>query len=87
MREVAVQETGIRTLMDTRQIDIRKLTLKRGACYGDCPVYEVTLFADGTVTWVGEFFVDQLRAMLTVSESGPRLALLDENGKPLWYEP
>lgn len=30
------------------------VTLRRGACFGACPVYSVTLFGDGRVTAVGE---------------------------------
>ena len=33
------------------------LTLKRTACYGTCPIYEVTLEPNNTVTFVGERFV------------------------------
>jgi hypothetical protein len=32
---------------------IRALTLDRGACYGRCPVYQVTVTADGRVAWCG----------------------------------
>lgn len=46
--------------MNAKQLEIRKLTLRREPCYGTCPVYEVTLLADGTVTWVGEIFVDSV---------------------------
>jgi len=36
---------------------IQKLALRRGPCYGNCPVYEVIASADGTVKWRGGFFV------------------------------
>jgi hypothetical protein len=39
---------------------ITSVTLRRGACFGTCPIYEVTLRADGTATWDGERFVDRL---------------------------
>lgn len=32
--------------------------LERSACYGSCPSYKVTLRGDGTVTYVGNAFVD-----------------------------
>jgi Domain of unknown function (DUF6438) len=39
---------------------IATVTLRRGPCFGSCPVYEVTLAADGSATWKGERFVDRL---------------------------
>jgi Domain of unknown function (DUF6438) len=36
------------------------VTLRRGACFGTCPVYEVTLASDGTAIWDGERFVERL---------------------------
>lgn len=41
-------------------LEITSITLRRGACFGTCPIYEVTLNADGTATWDGERFVDLL---------------------------
>lgn len=34
------------------------ITLERTPCFGSCPVYTITIFADGTVTYQGENFVD-----------------------------
>ncbi len=33
------------------------VTLSRSGCYGTCPSYEVTLYADGRVEWQGHSFV------------------------------
>ena len=33
------------------------VTLRRTACYGTCPVYEVQIFANGKVVYTGERFV------------------------------
>lgn len=33
------------------------ITLERTACFGTCPVYTVSIFEDGTVTYEGENFV------------------------------
>lgn len=53
-----------------------KIVLKRGACYGECPVYALTIFADGKVFFEGQKYVkvlgrqekkisdDQLRQLL-----------------------
>jgi hypothetical protein len=40
--------------------ELTSITLRRGPCFGSCPMYEVTLRADGTATWDGERFVDRL---------------------------
>ena len=33
------------------------ITIKREACFGDCPVYSVQIYANGTVVYRGEEFV------------------------------
>ena len=40
--------------------EVTSITLRRGACFGTCPIYEVTLNADGTASWDGERFVDRV---------------------------
>jgi hypothetical protein len=47
--------------MDGRN-EISAITLRRGPCFGFCPVYEVTIQADGRATWRGERFVERLGA-------------------------
>lgn len=39
---------------------ITAVRLRRGACFGTCPIYEVTLHSDGTAEWEGERFVDRI---------------------------
>ena len=34
------------------------ITLQRTACFGACPVYTVSIYADGTVAYNGERFVE-----------------------------
>lgn len=34
------------------------ITLERTACFGTCPIYTVTIYEDGTVTYSGENFVE-----------------------------
>ena len=46
--------------MNSYSTDISSVKLRRGPCFGTCPMYEVTLRADGTATWDGERFVDRL---------------------------
>jgi hypothetical protein len=33
------------------------ITLERGACFGSCPVYKLTIYDDGTVEYEGKEFV------------------------------
>ena len=35
------------------------ITLKRGMCFGPCPVYTVTVSSDGRVEWDGDNFVTE----------------------------
>lgn len=44
--------------VDYAEIDV--VTLHRGPCFGRCPLYSVTLRADGSANWDGERFVDRL---------------------------
>ena len=46
--------------MDEYGSEVTSITLRRGACFGTCPIYQVTLNADGTATWDGEQFVDRI---------------------------
>lgn len=36
------------------------ITLERTACYGTCPIYQLTIFSDGRVEFVGERFVKKI---------------------------
>jgi hypothetical protein len=33
------------------------ITIERGGCFGECPVYSATIFLDGTVVFDGQHFV------------------------------
>ncbi len=33
------------------------ITLERGACYGMCPVYSLTIYGNGKVVYKGDMFV------------------------------
>lgn len=46
--------------VETYRAEITSITLRRGPCFGSCPVYEIALAADGTATWNGERFVERL---------------------------
>jgi (2Fe-2S) ferredoxin len=41
-----------------QEVNDVRLTLERTACFGVCPVYTVTIYADGTVIYEGTNFVD-----------------------------
>src|SRR6185503_5111354 len=59
-----VSKRGVRRTnpRDLRKVDdvaeygaeITSVKLERGACFGRCPVYDVTLAADGTAVWNGD---------------------------------
>lgn len=36
------------------------IRLSRGACYGECPIYDLTVRADGVVSWEGKGFVAKM---------------------------
>ncbi len=44
------------------------ITLERTACRGVCPIYTVTILEDGTVTYVGENFVEMTGEQVTEIE-------------------
>jgi len=49
---------GVAQGADSARIEnLERFTLARGACYGTCPVYRVTIFQDGRVEYMGEHFV------------------------------
>jgi hypothetical protein len=70
------------------------ITLERTACYGTCPVYKITISADGTVVFEGRRFVkkvgsvksaisqEQLRELLAAFEKIRYLELRDRYEEP-----
>lgn len=36
-----------------------RVTMSKGACFGQCPIYTATVYGDGTVEYYGERFVDR----------------------------
>ena len=66
---------------------IVSVTLRRGACHGSCPVYEVTLAADGAATWHGERFVDRIgdyRGRADENDVGKLIGFLSRAGFLGW---
>jgi Domain of unknown function (DUF6438) len=53
-----------------------KITLERTDCFGGCPVYKLTIIADGTVVFEGRRFVKQEGAPIKSSVSRERLKQL-----------
>jgi hypothetical protein len=65
------------------------VTLRRGLCFGTCPMYEVTLTAEGSATWHGERFVDRLgyhEGQVDVNDFG-RLARFIQRADFFGWEP
>jgi hypothetical protein len=56
---VVISALGISPLAsaDSSEAGWESVTLSRGACYGQCPIYDVTIRADGRVVFNGEKFV------------------------------
>ncbi len=53
------QKGGGETQAERRAgVQITEITLERTACFGTCPMYKVTLKADGTFTYVGQEYVE-----------------------------
>ncbi len=48
------------------------ITLERTACFGACPVYTLSIYADGTVVYNGERFVDVEGEQTTQHRPGRR---------------
>ncbi|HEY9627533.1 MAG TPA: DUF6438 domain-containing protein [Coleofasciculaceae cyanobacterium] len=66
------------------------ITLERTACYGPCPVYELTVYGDGKVVYEGRAFVaaqgrrtaqispEQVQQLVTAFETANFFALKDQ---------
>lgn len=48
-----------KTKMVNLQEGAVKYTLKKGACYGTCPIYELKIYEGGKAEFIGERFVDK----------------------------
>lgn len=53
------------------------ITLSRGACYGECPTYELTVRADGLVSWEGKGFVAKMGSATRRIDPARARALFD----------
>lgn len=51
-------------------IDIPLITMQRTPCFGFCPVYDVALYADGTVAYVGIAHVDNIGVHIYQADPG-----------------
>ncbi len=51
---------GVRVRRVDAARDITRVKLRRGMCYGTCPVFDLTLRADGTAIWNGQAWVEPL---------------------------
>ena len=67
---------------------IRYVSLSRTACYGTCPVYSVTIDADGSITFQGREFVKSLGKQTKHSETAFAAVtkLVQESGFAQWKE-
>lgn len=51
------------------------ITLERTACYGTCPVYQVSIFADGKIVYEGKQYVDHIGTYSAKIDKNVALAL------------
>lgn len=61
--------------------------LKRGACFGRCPMYSVTVFTDGAVSFDGERFVEtqgHATGKLDAAALGKLVKRLESSGFAEW---
>jgi hypothetical protein len=54
-----------------------KITLKRSACFGTCPVYSIIINGDGVVNYQGEKYVKQLGDIKTTIPPSKVKTLID----------
>jgi Domain of unknown function (DUF6438) len=69
--------------------EITSISLERGACFGTCPIYKVTLRSDGTATWEGERFVDRIgeyQAQIDVNDYGRLADFVERAGFLEWND-
>lgn len=50
---------AVEAFADPKSGDFRSLSMERTPCYGECPVYTVTVTADGVVNFVGIEYVSE----------------------------
>ena len=67
------------------------ITLSREACYGECPIYDLTVRADGLVSWEGKGFVAKMGSATRRIDPAKARSLFDafvrmsfEKGPPVY---
>jgi hypothetical protein len=72
---VAALLPACQVIAPDKRPDFDSVQLKRGGCYGECPVYAVEVLADGTVNYTGERHV-QTTGVRHAKLKAARLSLL-----------
>lgn len=84
---------GTTTCTPLEKITLNELTplvsLKKGACFGRCPVYELQVYTNGIATFRGERFTDKMGLWIRQLNDGEFRSLKDQLDKTnLWqYAP
>lgn len=72
------------------------ISLERTQCYGECPAYELSIRADGSVVFIGKRFVpkpgkvesrisaDQVRQLISLFEEINYFSMKDDYGFPMY---
>lgn len=58
--------------------------IKKTACYGECPVFEVTFYSDGKVIWEGKRFTDKI-GRYTVQLPKAEITNIIQKGRNMGY--
>ena len=53
-------QTGLAEQASDNPDESIEISLERGMCFGTCPVYSVTLYGNGTISWVGNMYVETI---------------------------
>lgn len=65
------------------------VSLRRGACYGPCPIYQVTLRRDGAAIWHGEAFTPRIgdyRGQISEDDFANLADFIDRCGFHTWSD-
>lgn len=75
---LGVAEDDDRIAQADKSIDDLKLTLTRGACFGTCPVYTLSIASDGSVRFEGIDFTDAEGVVESTLSHNQMSAIADE---------
>jgi len=54
--------------LNNKSSEVSSISLSRGGCYGECPIYDVTFNKDGKIVYNGKMFVENIGKYLVNKE-------------------